>query len=101
MRLTPDQVQAIKTTAHDVLGEGVQVRLFGSRVDDNRKGGDIDLYIQGLQLDLQAQQLAKARFLARLKQSIGEQRIDVVFEPSPGQPVLPVHQSAQNTGIAL
>ena len=101
MRLSPDQIQAIKTTAHDVLGEGAQVLLFGSRVDDSRKGGDIDLYIQGLQLDLQAQQLAKAKFLARLKQSIGEQRIDVVFAPNAGQPVLPVHQSAQSTGIAL
>ena len=101
MRLSPDQIQAIKTAAYDVLGEGVQVLLFGSRVDDSRKGGDIDLYIQGLQLDLQAQQLAKARFLAKLKQAIGEQRIDVVFAPNPGEPMLPVHQSAQSTGVAL
>lgn len=101
MRLSPDQIQAIKTTAHDVLGEEVQVLLFGSRVDDCRKGGDIDLYIQGLQLDLQAQQLAKIRFLVKLKQAIGDQRIDVVFAPNPGQPVLPIHQSAQTTGIAL
>lgn len=69
MRLSPDQIQAIKTTAQDVLGDGVQVLLFGSRVDDSRKGGDIDLYIQGLQLDLQAQPQAKARFLATLKQA--------------------------------
>ncbi len=101
MRLSPDQIQAIKTTAQDVLGDEAQVLLFGSRVDDSRKGGDIDLYIQGLQLDLQAQQQAKARFLAKLKQAIGEQRIDVVFAPSPGQPMLPIHQSAHSTGIVL
>jgi hypothetical protein len=101
MRLSPDQIHAIKTTAQDVLGDEAQVLLFGSRVDDSRKGGDIDLYIQGLQLDLQAQQQAKARFLAKLKQAIGEQRIDVVFAPGPGQIVLPVHQSAESTGIAL
>jgi predicted nucleotidyltransferase len=72
-----------------MLGEGVQVLLFGSRIDDNRKGSDIDLYIQGLQLDLQTQQFVKARFFAKLKQSIGEQRIDVMFAQALCNPCCP------------
>jgi hypothetical protein len=43
MRLTEQQIQVFKSTAHAVLGEGAQVTLFGSRVDDAKKGGDIDL----------------------------------------------------------
>ena len=39
MRLTPAQIDTIKTTATAVLGEGVQVTLFGSRVHDTQKGG--------------------------------------------------------------
>jgi hypothetical protein len=77
------------------------ILLFGSQVDDSCKGGDIDLYIQGLRLDLQAQQLAKARFLAKLKQAIGEQRIDVVFAPNSGEPMLLLYQLAQSTGVVL
>jgi predicted nucleotidyltransferase len=52
MRLTPVQIHTIKSTAQGVLGEGVQVTLFGSRVDDAAKGGDVDLYVETTQPDL-------------------------------------------------
>jgi hypothetical protein len=43
MRLTPTQIDTIKSTAQAVLGEGAQVWLYGSRLDDQRKGGDLDI----------------------------------------------------------
>lgn len=46
MRLTPAKIDTIKSTAKAVLGEGAQVMLFGSRVDDKAKGGDVDLTIE-------------------------------------------------------
>jgi predicted nucleotidyltransferase len=49
MRLTPAQIDTIKSTAQAVLGEGAQVWLYGSRLDDQRKGGDIDLLIESSQ----------------------------------------------------
>ena len=52
MRLTPAQIDTIKSTAQAVLGEGVQVTLFGSRVHDAQKGGDVDLYVEATQPDL-------------------------------------------------
>ena len=45
MRLTPAQIETIKSTAQAVLGQGAQVTLFGSRVDDTLKGGDVDLMV--------------------------------------------------------
>ena len=46
MRLTSEQIKAIKDTTYSVLGEGSRVILFGSRVDDAKKGGDIDLLFE-------------------------------------------------------
>lgn len=46
MRLNTDQINAIKTTTQSVWGNAVQVILFGSRVHDTAKGGDIDLYLE-------------------------------------------------------
>jgi hypothetical protein len=38
MRLTPAQIATIKSTAQAVLGGDAQVWLYGSRLDDQRKG---------------------------------------------------------------
>ena len=46
MRLTQDQQAAILTAATEVFGECAGVWLFGSRADDSKKGGDIDLIIR-------------------------------------------------------
>lgn len=46
MRLQDFEISSIKSAANHVFGQGSKVILFGSRVDDNVKGGDIDLYIQ-------------------------------------------------------
>jgi predicted nucleotidyltransferase len=46
MRLTLAQIDTIQSTLHAVLGEGAVVSLFGSRLDDSRRGGDVDLLIE-------------------------------------------------------
>ena len=46
MRLTETQRHSIKSAVTSILGEGGRVWLFGSRVDDAKRGGDIDLYVE-------------------------------------------------------
>jgi len=95
MRLTEFEINAIKQSAHEVFGSNAQVFLFGSRLDDNKKGGDIDLYISAQTgNDLQH----KIKFLVALEQKIGEQKIDVIMAADKNRPI---EQQAINTGILL
>jgi predicted nucleotidyltransferase len=57
------------------------VYLFGSRVHDQKKGGDIDLLVLSEHLDLSA----KLKIKARIFQSLEEQKIDIIIA-APGTP---------------
>lgn len=46
MRLTGEEIAAIKTAASEAFGRSAIVRLFGSRVDDDLEGGDVDLHVE-------------------------------------------------------
>jgi len=46
MRLTHEQVSTIIQTIRSVAGQDAKVWLYGSRLDDSRRGGDIDLLIE-------------------------------------------------------
>ena len=46
MRLTPDQAQVIRQRIHTHRGQHVRIWLFGLSVDDSRRGGDVDLYVE-------------------------------------------------------
>ena len=45
MRLTDEQIKDILQTVHTICGEGSRVMLYGSRLDEHQKGGDVDLLI--------------------------------------------------------
>lgn len=99
MRLTPEQVQAIKEETAHVFGAGVSVWLFGSRVDDEARGGDIDLLVHS-DHPIEDRQRRSLRLVARLQMRIGDQPIDVVvLDPAvtPG----PIHHNALRTGEML
>jgi len=44
MRLKNKEIEIIKSTITNIF-EDVTVYLFGSRLDDNKRGGDIDLFV--------------------------------------------------------
>lgn len=85
--------------ARDLAGDDARVRLFGSRLRDDLRGGDVDLLVECPRPVDRPVWLA-ARIAARLQRSLGERKIDVlVVDP---QTVLqPVHRSALNEGIEL
>lgn len=79
MRLTENQIVAINQTTKAHFGNSARVFLFGSRVDNNRKGGDIDLLIKSDESTLLTLK-NKILFLVDLKSRIGDRKVDVVFD---------------------
>lgn len=79
MRLSESQIEIIDHLAKKHFGAMTIVYLFGSRTDENKKGGDIDLFISNDNEDVLTLE-AKVRFLAELKKNIGDRKIDVVFD---------------------
>ena len=43
MQLSPEQIAIIRQTAQESFGPEAQAWLFGSRVDDGKLGGEMDL----------------------------------------------------------
>lgn len=101
MRLTKEQLSAIRETFLTYFSAGDTLWLFGSRTDDTKKGGDIDLYIETDQLNHGAVFSRKISFLSALKLKIGDQKIDVVIKNKSSTKTLLVHEEAQKTGILL
>jgi len=95
MRLTTYETKIIKQTFLDIFQYG-QIYLFGSRVDDNLKGGDIDLYIQTNNNSNIL--MKKMKFLSQLKQMIGDQKIDVIISKDKSRVI---EQEAIINGIQL
>jgi len=101
MRLTSIEIEIIKRAALDIWGKNVSVVLFGSRTDDAKKGGDIDLLIN-LPENLESKGLAfkKSEFLSRLDIKLGEQKIDLIIKNDQNKE-LPIVRTALLTGITL
>lgn len=71
MRITPRQHAAIIDATREIFGEHSSVRLFGSRADDNKQGGDIDLYVQVQGTDPLLQEKSR-KLAARISIKTGE-----------------------------
>lgn len=100
MRLTADQIEAIKDAAREVAGPEARVWLFGSRVDDNARGGDIDLLVRtprALENSTVAAALVGAKIQLKLRQ---QQKIDVLMV-DPATTPQPIHAVALAEGVEL
>jgi len=96
MRLTPDQIATIKSTAKAELGEGAQVWLYGSRLDDQRKGGDIDLLIESSQ---KASIMSRAKIKYQVETAL-QLPVDILLVQT-GQAASPFETIARKRAVSL
>jgi predicted nucleotidyltransferase len=95
MRLSANELQALRTIIGEIDPAG-RIYLYGSRADDTRRGGDIDIYLQASRpIELKT----RLRTQYRLQQAC-DTRVDLLVK-NPTQADLPIHQIAVERGILL
>ena len=99
MRLNDKIREIIKVEVANQLGPDAVVRLFGSRVNDSQRGGDIDLLVES-KLPLEHRIQAECKLAARLFIRLGGRKVDVLIK-DPTMPLQLVHEQAITHGIIL
>lgn len=96
MRLSSHEREVIRRLGLRHFGRAP--RLFGSRVDDTRRGGDIDLLIA---TDLPPAQAARRRIdlLTDLWLELGERKIDILLDD--GSLPSPIIERARREGVEV
>lgn len=99
MRLSPNHIYAIKESVASLCGQDAHIVLFGSRVDDSERGGDVDLLISMKQAPDNFAFTASL-FAAKIERALGGRRVDVVLRTQ-DSPEQPIHEIAMRSGITL
>lgn len=99
MRLTAAQIAMIRESVIQLVGSSAHVWLFGSRVRDDARGGDVDLLLELDEAVAEPAQLS-ARLAARVSRAMYGRKVDVLIK-APNLKVLPIHTMAQAEDIRL
>lgn len=99
MRLTPQQIELIRASVILVAGEAVPVRLFGSRLDDEARGGDVDLMLE-FATPIANPALLSAQLAAKISRAMQGRKVDVLLS-APNLLRLPIHDIAFQEGQLL
>lgn len=99
MRIDARTCAIIKKTITDELGSATRIRLFGSRADDRKRGGDIDLHLEPEQA-VRDRIRTECRLAARLFVRLGGRKVDLLIH-NPHTSVRPVDEEARRHGVIL
>lgn len=99
VRLSTKEINDIKAAFSKVFSNKDQLWLFGSRACLNKKGGDIDLYIEtNLTIDQVTQ--AKLDFARELFLRLDDRKIDIVINYKNSKH-LPIYEDAKTSGVKI
>jgi predicted nucleotidyltransferase len=96
LRISKSEIEIIKTSILKTL-PNYQIYLFGSRVDDNKRGGDIDIFVQ---TDIETSLKDKISILTDIEANGIERKIDLIVK-SPNSKEQKIFITAEKEGILL
>jgi predicted nucleotidyltransferase len=98
MRLSSFEKQSIITNFKARFPNS-KLYLFGSRIDDTKKGGDIDLYIETTTKEYDYIKVLELN--AKIQDEIGWQKIDIVVNQLDKNQDKLIYKNAKSTGVIL
>jgi predicted nucleotidyltransferase len=99
MRLTTQQAIDIRKLVVQLAGSTARVWLFGSRVRDEARGGNVDLLLE-VDSEVAEPALLAARLAAKVSRSMHGRKVDVLIK-APNLLHLPIHTIALAQGLQL
>lgn len=99
MRLNSETRQALVRTVRSMAPEAKTIRLFGSRLDDHARGGDVDLMVEFDQA-IERPALLAARIAVQASRALAGRNVDIVLK-APNLRETGIHRVAMATGIEL
>ncbi|MHB1545220.1 MAG: nucleotidyltransferase domain-containing protein [bacterium] len=97
MRISDLEKKILISQAKKHFGENARIYLFGSRAYDDRKGGDIDLFIE---TDKDVEKLSEYKFITGFHRLANERKIDLILK-TPSSELKPIQETAKKEGILL
>ncbi|QXP83605.1 nucleotidyltransferase domain-containing protein [Methylococcus sp. Mc7] len=103
MRMTQHQIETVRRLVHSRFGEDADVWLFGSRVDDSKKGGDYDFLIETSLKQSDAIIEQKIALLGDLQTSVSfeDEKIDLIVKRRGSNFDIPIYSIAKKEGVRL
>jgi hypothetical protein len=99
MRLRPQDVIALRNAIYDLAPDARAIRLFGSRLDDNARGGDVDLMID-FEKPIDNPAVLSARLAVGASRALSNRKVDILLR-APNLMNSAIHQIALEEGIIL
>jgi predicted nucleotidyltransferase len=92
MRISDDVARRAVSLISTQFGEGAKIWLFGSRVDDRQRGGDVDIFVEAEPTDVMQKLRCKSALM-----DLFDLKVDLVV----GLGDKPIHRIAKTTGVRL
>ena len=96
MRLSTSDLNIIKSSYKNCKIKG-NIWLFGSRVDNNKKGGDIDLFIEAIE---EFKFIDQIKFLTKLERMGIQRKVDLIVQ-NPNSAQQEIYGIAKQEGVKL
>lgn len=92
MRISADAAKQAISLISTQFGNDAKIWLFGSRADDQKRGGDVDIFVESASKDVMQKLKCKSALV-----DLFDLKVDLVV----GLGDKPIHRIAKTTGIRL